>query len=119
MLLRLAVSATNVVAVGSTEAIKATVKPANAKVSYKTSDAAIATVDAKGVVTGVKAGDVTITVSAKSGKKTVSKDVKMTVKTLILKDATQKKATQIEATFAGDTSKLDKKDIVITMLFIL
>ena len=110
----LAVSATNVVAVGSTEAIKATVKPANAKVSYKTSDAAIATVDAKGVVTGVKAGDVTITVSAKSGKKTVSKDVKMTVKTLILKDATQKKATQIEATFAGDTSKLDKKDIVIT-----
>ena len=114
MLLRLAVSATNVVAVGSTEAIKATVKPANAKVSYKTSDAAIATVDAKGVVTGVKAGDVTITVSAKSGKKTVSKDVKMTVKTLILKDATQEKATQIEATFAGDTSKLDKKDIVIT-----
>ena len=110
----LAVSATNVVAVGSTEAIKATVKPANAKVSYKTSDATIATVDAKGVVTGVKAGDVTITVSAKSGKKTVSKDVKMTVKTLILKDATQEKATQIEATFAGDTSKLDKKDIVIT-----
>ncbi len=110
----LAVSAANVVAVGSTETIKATVKPANAKVSYKTSDATIATVDAKGVVTGVKAGDVTITVSAKSGKKTVSKDVKMTVKTLILKDATQKKATQIEATFAGDTSKLDKKDIVIT-----
>ena len=110
----LAVSAANVVAVGSTEAVKATVKPANAKVSYKTSDATIATVDAKGVVTGVKAGDVTITVSAKSGKKTVSKDVKMTVKTLILKDATQKKATQIEATFAGDTSKLDKKDIVIT-----
>ena len=38
----------------------------------------------------------------------------MSVKTLILKDATQKKASQIQATFAGDTTKLDKKDIVIT-----
>ena len=110
----LSVSAANVVAIGATETVKTTVKPSKAKVSYKSSDATIATVDAKGVVTGVKAGDVTITVSAKSGKKTVSKDVKMSVKTLILKDATQKKATQIEATFAGDTSKLDKKDIVIT-----
>ena len=38
----------------------------------------------------------------------------MTVKTVILKSATQKKAAQIEATFVGDTSKLDKKDIIIT-----
>ena len=110
----LSVSAANVVAVGATETVKTTVKPAKATVSYKSSDETIATVDAKGVVTGVKAGDVTITVSAKSGNKTVSKDVKMSVKTLILKDATQKKASQIQATFAGDTTKLDKKDIVIT-----
>ena len=110
----LAVSATNVVAVGSTEAIKATVKPANAKVSYKTSDATIATVDAKGVVTGVKAGDVTITVSAKSGKKTVSKDVKMTVKTAILKSATQTEANKIEAVIAGDTKDLKAGDFKVT-----
>ena len=110
----LSVSAADVVAVNATEAIKTTVKPANATVSYKSSDETVATVDAKGVVTGVKAGEATITVSAKSGKKTVSKDVKMTVKTVILKSATQKKAAQIEATFVGDTSKLDKKDIIIT-----
>ena len=110
----LAVSAANVVAVGSTETIKATVKPANAKVSYKTSDATIATVDAKGVVTGVKAGDVTITVSAKSGKKTVSKDVKMTVKTAILKSATQTEANKIEAVIAGDTKDLKAGDFKVT-----
>ena len=82
----LSVSAADVVAIGATETVKTTVKPAKATVTYKSSDETIATVDAKGVVTGVKAGDVTITVSAKSGKKTVSKDVKMTVKKAILKD---------------------------------
>lgn len=110
----LAVSAADVLAIGSTETIKATVKPANAKVSYKTSDATIATVDAKGVVTGVKAGDVTITVSAKSGNKTVSKDVKMTVKKAILKDATQTEVTKVVATVAGDTKDLKAGDFKVT-----
>ena len=53
----LSVSAASEVAVGSTEAIKATVKPANTKVTYTTSDEKIATVDAKGVVTGVAAAN--------------------------------------------------------------
>lgn len=109
----LAVSAANVVAVGSTEAVKATVKPANAKISYKTSDDTIATVDAKGVVTGVKAGDVTITVSAKSGKKTVSKDVKMAVKNYVLTNVTQAKLTELTATVAGDTKNLKASDFTI------
>ena len=110
----LSVSSANVVAIGATETVKTTVKPANAKVSYKTSNATIATVDAKGVVTGVKAGDVTITVSAKSGKKTVSKDVKMTVKKAILKDATQTEVTKVVATVAGDTKDLKAGDFKVT-----
>ena len=59
--------------------IKTTVKPSTATVTYKTSDKTVATVSKKGVVTGVKAGDVTITVSAKSGNKTVSKKVTISV----------------------------------------
>ena len=104
------VSGDSVVAVGATTTLKTATAPKNATVTFKSSDDTIATVDEKGVVTGVKAGKVTITATA--GK--ASKDVEIEVKTLILKSATQKKATQIEATFAGDTSKLDKKDIIIT-----
>ena len=107
------VSGASVVAVGATATLKTATAPKNATVTFKSSDDTIATVDEKGVVTGVKAGKVTITATA--GK--ASKDIEIEVKTLILKSATQKKATQIEATFAGDTSKLDKKDIIITNTF--
>ena len=107
------VSGDSVVAVGATTTLKTATAPKNATVTFKSSDDTIATVDEKGVVTGVKAGKVTITATA--GK--ASKDIEIEVKTLILKSATQKKATQIEATFAGDTSKLDKKDIIITNTF--
>lgn len=110
----LSVSAADVVAIGATETVKTTVKPAKATVTYKSSDETIATVDAKGVVTGVKAGDVTITVSAKSGKKTVSKDVKMTVKKAILKDVKQTEVTKVVATVVGDTKDLKAADFKIT-----
>ena len=77
----LTLKATNEVAVGAKETVKATVKPAKTKVVFSSSDETIATVDATtGEVTGVKAGEVTIT--AKAGKTT--KSVKMTVKTLII-----------------------------------
>ena len=105
----LSVSAASEVAVGSTEAIKATVKPANTKVTYTTSDATIATVDEKGVVTGVKAGDVTITV--KAGKTT--KTVKMAVKNYVLTNVTQAKLTELTATVAGDTKNLKTSDFTI------
>ena len=62
----LSLKAANEVAVGATEQITATVKPADTKVTFTSSDETIAKVDEKGVVTGVKAGDVTIT--AKAGK---------------------------------------------------
>ena len=92
------------------EAIKATVKPAKTKVTYTTSDEKIATVDAKGVVTGVAAGDVTITV--KAGKTT--KTVNMTVKKAILKSADQTEYNKIEAVIVGDTKDMKAGDIKVT-----
>ena len=95
----LTLKAADVVAVGATEQITATVKPAGTKVTYTTSDATIATVDEKGVVTGVKDGEVTIT--AKAGKTT--KTVKMTVKKYVVKSVKQTKANTLEATIIGKT----------------
>lgn len=61
------------VAVGATTQLTANVQPANATnkaVSYKSSDTTKATVDAKGVVTGVAAGTADITVTTTDGNKT-------------------------------------------------
>ena len=61
-------SATKVsVDVGGTYTLKAT---SSAKVTYKSSDASVATVSAKGVVTGVKDGVATITVTSNKVKNT-------------------------------------------------
>ena len=98
----LTVKAANEVAVGATEQIKATVKPAGTKVTYTSSNKEIATVDAKGVVTGVKAGDVTITV--KAGKTT--KTVKMTVVAAL--SAKQTKTKEITVTSATPVTKDSK-----------
>ena len=98
-------------AVGTEDKVATKKCPSVAKVSYKSSDDTIATVAEDGTVKAVKAGKVTITATSDYGKE-VTTDIN--VKTAILKSATQKKASQIEATFAGDTSKLDKKDIIIT-----
>ena len=79
-------------AAGGSETLTATVAPADAtnkKVTWKSSDAAVATVDANGKVTGVKAGEATITVTTEDGGKTAScrvtvsdKEVKVTGITL-------------------------------------
>lgn len=106
----LTLKAADVVAVGTTEQITATVKPANTKVTYTSDKTDIATVDEKGLVTGVKAGEVTIT--AKAGKTT--KTVKMTVKDVILKDVKQTTTTKLVATIAGNTANVKASDIVIT-----
>ena len=107
----LTLKAASEVAVGSKETVKATVKPANTKVTFASSDETIATVDATtGEVTGVKAGTVTIT--AKAGKTT--KTVTMTVKNYVFKSVTQKTAKTVEAVILGSTKNLKKADFAVT-----
>lgn len=62
-------------AIGGTLQLTATVAPENAtnkNVSWKSSDATIATVSAAGLVTGVKSGSATITVTTEDGGKTAT-----------------------------------------------
>ena len=69
--------------VGASETLVATVLPENAtnqKVSWKSSDEAVATVDDKGKVTGIKAGEATITVTTEDGGKTATCKVTVTDK---------------------------------------
>lgn len=61
------------VAVGATTQLTANVQPdnvTNKAVTYRSSDTAVATVDDKGVVTGVSAGTADITVTTADGNKT-------------------------------------------------
>ena len=103
--------AASAVAVGAKETVKATVKPASTKVTFSSSDDAIATVDATtGEVTGVKAGEVTIT--AKAGKTT--KTVKMAVKNFILQSVKQTKANTLETSILGTTKDIKTTDVKIT-----
>ena len=68
---------------GSTETLTATVTPSDAtnkSISWKSSDAATATVDNNGKVTAVKAGSTTITVTTSDGSKTATCSVTVTAK---------------------------------------
>ena len=105
----LSLKAADVVAVGATEQITATVKPANTKVTFTSSDETIAKVDEKGAITGVKAGKVTIT--AKAGKTTVTKDIE--VKNYVLTGVAQSKLTELTATVAGSTKDLKTTDFAV------
>ena len=64
--------------VGETKTIAVTVTPANStdKLTWSSSNAEIATVDAEGKITAVKAGEATVTVTTESGK---SASLKVTV----------------------------------------
>ena len=103
---------------GKTATITATVKPASAKVTFKSSDDTVATVDAAtGVVTGVKAGTATITATAKNGKKTVTAKQTITVKDEVaeLTDVKQTASNAVTTTFNVDASKaFTKDDITVT-----
>ena len=66
------------VEVGTTAQFKATAVPSNATITYASSDKAVATVDANGVVTGVADGEAVISASIKTGTKTTT--AKTTVK---------------------------------------
>ena len=90
---KLTVKSTKVtVGVGKTAKISATATPA-AKITYKSSNKKIATVNAKGVITGKKAGKATISVKANG------KTVKVTV--------TVKKSVSVKAVAASNTMPED------------
>ncbi len=69
----LSISGVSEVIAGSTISLTANVTPSNAKITWSSSDTRIATVRDKGIVTGVKAGSVTIT--AKAGTKSAQKTI--------------------------------------------
>ena len=107
----LTLKAANEVAVGAKETVKATVKPASTKVAFSSSDETIATVDATtGEVTGVKAGEVTITAKAGATTKTVT----MAVKAYVFKSVNQTKADTLQAVISGKTSDIKASDIKVT-----
>lgn len=69
------------VAVGATTQLNAAVAPddaTNTTVTYKSSDESIATVDTKGLVTGVAAGTADVTVTTTDGSKTAKSTVTVT-----------------------------------------
>lgn len=72
------ISGNNEVEVEATIKLTASINPSNASnkiVTWKSSDTAIATVDSKGNVKGIKVGKVTITVTTEDGKKAAKKEI--------------------------------------------
>ena len=88
--------------IGGTTALVATVAPANAtnkKVTFTSSDPSIASVDANGVVTGLKEGNVTITATTEDGGKTATCAVKVTcAHNFKKKDESNPAAVKVEGT---------------------
>jgi len=77
-----AVAPTNAnIAIGATRQLTASVSPttaSNQSVTWTSSDVTIATVDSKGLVTGVKAGNATITATTADGGKTATSAITVT-----------------------------------------
>ena len=107
----LKVTAPTEVVVGSETKLTSKVCPSVAKVTYKSSDDTIATVDENGTVKAVKAGDVTITATSDYGK-TVEK--KISVKNYVLKEVKQTKYNTLEAVIEGNTKDIKAADVKIT-----
>ena len=92
--------------VGASETLVATVLPENAtnrNVSWKSSDEAVATVDANGKVTGVKAGEAVITVTTEDGGKTATCKVTVSDKEVKVTGVTLNKTTLTLETGASET----------------
>ena len=85
--------------------------PTTATATYASSDEKVATVDANGVITGVAAGEATITATTDYGKTATAK---VAVKKVYLKSVKQTEVTKIEAAVAGDTSSLKAADFKVT-----
>ena len=98
--------------IGAIFQLRATADPSDAKIEWKSSSASIATVDATGLVTCLKAGKVTITCTA-TGSNTTSKPVSVTrqinivdPKNLIATSLSVKGSDKVSLS-AGETYKLE------------
>ncbi|TQD48344.1 Ig-like domain-containing protein, partial [Clostridium acetobutylicum] len=69
---------TDTIAVGNSDTLSAAVAPTNGTFVWTSSDSSIASVDASGKVTGIKAGTATINASSLDGKKAASCSVTVT-----------------------------------------
>ena len=112
-------ASTATVDVGSKVSVAATVAPKSAvpSLTYVSSDESVATVNAAGEVTGVKAGEAVITATMKCG--TVKKTAKttVTVKAVVaeLSAVKQTASNAFTATFTADASKtFTKEDIKVS-----
>src|SRR5699024_1803660 len=93
---------------GATGSLVATVAPSTATsktFTFTSSDAAIATVDNKGKVTAVKAGNANITVTTKDGSKTAKCALTVTAKTIAVTGVTI--APKTASVDLGATTKLN------------
>ena len=100
------------VLIGSETKVTAKKCPSVAKVTFTSSDDAVATVDANdGTVKAIKAGKVTITATSDYGNE-VKTDI--AVKKAILTVVKQSKVNQLVATVVGDTKDLKTTDFTIT-----
>ena len=105
-------SAPTDLAVGTEDKVVTKKCPSVAKVTYKSSDDAVATVDANdGTVKAIKAGKVTITATSDYGNE-VKTDI--AVKKYILNSVAQTKANTLETVVLGKTSDIKPADIKIT-----
>ena len=105
-------SAPTDLAVGTEDKVVTKKCPSVAKVTYKSSDDAVATVDANdGTVKAIKAGKVTITATSDYGNE-VKTDI--AVKKYILNSVAQTKANTLETVVLGKTSDIKPGDIKIT-----
>ena len=96
--------------VGNTRQLVATVQPANAtnkSVTWSSSNTAIATVNASGLITGVASGSTTITAKTNDGAKTISCAVKV-----VIPDSLSLSATS----WTGVSASGDVKNITITSI---
>ena len=83
--------------------------PKAAKLTFESSDTAVATVSLDGVVTGVKAGKATITVTSDYGK-TITKEITVKDTVANLSAVAQTASNAFTATFSADASKTYTKD---------
>ena len=93
---------------GGSEVLTATIAPSNAtnkSVNWKSSDAAVASVDVTGNVFALKAGTATITVTTTDGSKTATCSVTVTPKTVSVSEVTLDKA-ELEIT-EGESAQLN------------